>query len=47
MVITIEIDTNNPNTVYACNEDDSISIEYNSISPDELCLEEIINDFLT
>lgn len=47
MVITIEINTNDPHTVYARNEDNSISIEYSDIEPDELCLEEIINDFLT
>ena len=47
MIITIEINTNDPHTVYARNEDNSISIEYDEIEPDELYLEEIINDFLT
>ena len=47
MIITIEVDTDNPHTVYTRNEDNSISIEYNDIAPDELYLEEIINDFLT
>ena len=47
MVITIEINTNDLHTVYARNEDNSISIEYSDIEPDELYLEEIINDFLT
>ena len=47
MVITIEINTNDPHTVYTHNEDNSISIEYSDIEPDELFLEEIINDFLT
>jgi len=47
MIITIEVDTNNPHTVYTRNEDNSISIEYSGFEPDELYLEEIINDFLT
>lgn len=47
MIITIKINTNDPHTVYTRNEDNSISIEYSDIEPDELCIEEIINDFLT
>ena len=47
MLIYITIDTENRYTVYTHNEDNSISIEYNQIEPDELSLEEIINDYLT
>jgi len=47
MLIYITIDTENRYTVYSRNEDNSISIEYNQIEPDELSLEEIINDYLT
>lgn len=47
MLIYITIDTENRHTVYTRNEDNSISIEYSQIEPDELSLEEIINDYLT
>lgn len=47
MIITIKIDTDNRANVYAYNEDNSFSVEYSDIAPDELSLEEIINDFLT
>ena len=47
MIITVTIDTNDRNTFYARNEDNSISIEYNEIDPNEISVDEIINDFLT
>lgn len=47
MLIYITIDTDNRHTVYTHNEDNSISIDYEQIEPDELYLEEIINDYLT
>lgn len=47
MIITIKIDTEDRTHAYAYNDDKSIELEYIDREPDELYLEEIINDFLT
>ena len=47
MIITVMIDTDNRHNIYAYNEDNSYSVEYEGIEPDEFYLNEIINDFLT
>ena len=47
MIITIKINTEECTHVYAYNEDKSIELEYIDREPDELYLEEVINDFLT
>lgn len=47
MIIRIELDTDNPRFVSVYNDNHSLGVEYSDIAPDELCLEEIINDILT
>lgn len=46
MIITVTIDTDDM-TFFATDEDDEIYIEYNEYNPEEVTVEEIINDFLT